>query len=687
MAPLPDGSGGTRTDAGGQAVGKWENTQYLSVYEESFTDTEGSWKTSGKLKRNAGTGTNIPGEEFVGWQAANQDGTYTNYPAASPVYGKNPYGSFYKLLSDETDHAAVTAYWAAYDAAAAKGSTAAEARVAGANAAMAILNDPVNGTITNDLKKGVDMIRSYPAGKNNTAAGQNGALGRYVSWQTTGSTLWYTLYYAQATKREDALVYVHVYDYFGNHYTNVLVRDFQDYVRPTMTATVGAVTVTEAGGSGISSMKVTNYSMGGSAMTLPALGGSINNVFSSETNTFTITDLTPGKIYSVYAEDRTTMNVTTDVKADANGTITITVVDTDNMDTLTNDEPQNNGAASPLTTMQIADVGAALLAEDTIYDVGDPAPAPAAADPNVYSFTLNDTYTVNLFAAEGRDYDVKLQATEGGMIKAYLDGEFAPVKSGKITVPGGSDLQIRVATKSGYTLESLVMSYADGTQVELLGSYTAEILDNVTIRATFAKADAMLTVRVENGTVNGQSEIAVYPNSRVTAAAAAAPEGKQFAYWSANGKAVSYEPVYTFNGTADIDLAAVYSDGAVEKTAAIVLDAASDAHVTQVNGKYSLAYSGYVLLPEGAEIEEFGLLLTDKTADACTAETFVLGADGTARLAGTTLTEQGQLQINVNNVKAGAARTGRLYLTVKLADGTTQTVYSDTWNQLTTPAA
>ena len=57
------------------------------------------------------------------------------------------------------------------------------------------------------------------------------------------------------------------------------------------------------------------------------------------------------------------------------------------------------------------------------------------------------------------------------------------------------------------------------------------------------------------------------------------------------------------------------------------------------------------------------------------------------RASRTALTEQGQLQINVNNVKAGAARTGRLYLTVKFADGTTQTLYSDTWNQLNTPAA
>ncbi|MBR6313472.1 MAG: hypothetical protein IKR49_02395, partial [Clostridia bacterium] len=85
--------------------------------------------------------------------------------------------------------------------------------------------------------------------------------------------------------------------------------------------------------------------------------------------------------------------------------------------------------------------------------------------------------------------------------------------------------------------------------------------------------------------------------------------------------------------------------------------------------------------------EEFGLLLTAKTADECTAETFVLDADGTARLIGSTLTEQGQVKMNVNNIKAGATRTGRLYMIIKLADGTTQTLYSDTWNELTAPNA
>ena len=203
---MPDGEGGYRTDAGGQTNGAWADKNYLDVYEESNTGTLDEWKTVGKLKRNAGTGTNIPGEEFVTWQTENAKGEYDAYLGKSPQYGQNAYGSFYKLMSDATDHEAVTAYWTAYDAAIAKGATQQAARVAGAQASMAILNGP-EGTITNDLKNGVTMLKGEQAvGANNRGEGKTGALGQYVSWPKTGSTLWYSQYYATATKREDALV-------------------------------------------------------------------------------------------------------------------------------------------------------------------------------------------------------------------------------------------------------------------------------------------------------------------------------------------------------------------------------------------------------------------------------------------------------------------------------------------------
>ena len=198
----------------------------------------------------------------------------------------------------------------------------------------------------------------------------------------------------------------------------------------------------------------------------------------------------------------------------------------------------------------------------------------------------------------------------------------------------------------------------------------------------------MITVTVENGAINGQSERKVSPYSRVTVTAATAPEGKQFAYWAfggADGTPISYDPVYTFIVTGDTALTAVYSDTASQAAASIAMDPASANHVTQVNGAYTLMYSGKITLPEGATIQEFGMVLTDQASENCTAETLVIGGERVAKLTATQMTENGQYKMTVNNVAAGATRTGRLYAVITLADGTTETIYSSTWSELNTP--
>jgi hypothetical protein len=236
------------------------------------------------------------------------------------------------------------------------------------------------------------------------------------------------------------------------------------------------------------------------------------------------------------------------------------------------------------------------------------------------------------------------------------------------------------------------MLYTDGYSVDLLGSYTAEITEDVTIRALFTKTDAMLRVAVENGSIDGRDGAMVSPYSQVTVVADEAPEGKQFLYWAqggADGPVVSYEDVYTFLVTGDTALTAVYGDAEAVREASIVMDPASVSHITVVNGRYTLSYSGKITLPEGAQIEEFGMVLTNQYAADCDKDNLVIGGavNGveTVKLTGESLTENGQCKLNVNNVKPGQTRTGRLYLTVTLADGTTQTIYSTTWSELTTP--
>ncbi len=472
--------------------------------------------------------------------------------------------------------------------------------------------------------------------------------------------------------------------------------------------TRGEVTINELGGSGIQNITIYELNTKKKVNVDGMTDGQTWNVVD---NQFTITGLPQGSNdyrYTMTITDVAGGEQTVNFQANADGSVVVTVNDetmggkyADAANTQIggqSNEPTNGASISEieetsLASLAIEEVSADEILIDAIPDENRNGDAAPEARPDMYTFTVNDVYTVNLFAESTRDYAVTLKSTTGGVVKAYVNGTLAVPQGGKITVPGGANVQIRLAANTGYELQSLTMVYPDGRTISLVGSYNAKIDDDITINAVFVETSALLRIRVENGAVSGKSEMLVSPNSRVTAVADTAPAGKVFAYWTANdGTApVSYNNIYTFIATSNVDLKAVYADEAVEKTANIEMDLANPAQVTLVNGKYTLAYSGRITVPEGAQIEEFGLVLTNQSADDCTAENFVIGGKvngkNVAKLVGQTVTEEDQCLINVNNVAEGQTRTGRLYMTVKLADGTTQTIYSSTWAQLNTPAA
>ena len=85
------------------------------------------------------------------------------------------------------------------------------------------------------------------------------------------------------------------------------------------------------------------------------------------------------------------------------------------------------------------------------------------------------------------------------------------------------------------------------------------------------------------------------------------------------------------------------------------------------------------------------MVLSNQDAQYYTSENLVIGGEvngvATVKIVGETLTEQGQCKLNINNVAEGATRAGRLFMTVRDADGNEYTVYSNTWSVLTTPIA
>ncbi|MCR5484680.1 MAG: hypothetical protein K6F09_03715, partial [Clostridiales bacterium] len=257
----------------------------------------------------------------------------------------------------------------------------------------------------------------------------------------------------------------------------------------------------------------------------------------------------------------------------------------------------------------------------------------------------------------------------------------------------GSELQLKVVVNTGYKLGALTVTYDDGTTADLNGSYKKLIAGDVTISAVFEETEVKYRLDVVNGTVDSKTFKEVSPYSQVTVAANDAPEGKEFLYWakdSEDGAIVSFEKIYSFKMTSDLKLVAVFGDETAEKAASVTIDDANDSHVTLVNGRYSLGYSGRVAVPEGCTVTEYGIVLSNQPAESYTAENFVIGGNvngvATAKIAGSSLTSDGQFKINVNNVKPDSTRAARAYLTYTDASGASHTIYSNTWSVLTTAA-
>lgn len=700
------------SNAGGQAtkdgVGTNPSTKYLNVYNKFNEDDkknldETAWNRVDYLYRNACLSASDANTYFIAPATANADGKYSSYVANDPRFGQNEVGSFYYLMTAED--AAKSGYWTTYDAQIAAGATPAEARKAASEAALPVMDSKVAKDMTDKTLSSATINTQQQAVRANC--------GDYISWPYSTKSKSTAQFYAPAMTRDEALVYVHIYDRNGNEFTDVIQRNLQDLEAPVAGETsYGNVTVNETGGSGIKEIKITQYAYGGSGALLTGLSGQL----SVSGNSFTVTNLyengmaNQAGVYSMYIIDNAGHQQTIDFHSNPanNGSVTITVNDSERMvgsyseaakqPIILDSSSESDVAAAAIaddtmTVMSVQEAGLAEIKTNVLDDVMAAAPEADVEEENeIYSFILNTVYTVKLFVPE--DCNMTITTTEGGIVKTYIDGVYAPVKSGCVTIPGGSTVQLRVAVKAGYELQSLTMVYDNGKNVVLDGAYNAELRGDVTVKAVFVKSDSKLVVAVENGAINGRAKMSVSPYSQVTVAANEAPEGKQFAYWAqggADGTPVSYDEVYTFVVTANIQLTAVYTDTAVEKKASIMMDAASDSHIMVINGKYSMAFSGKITLPEGAEIEQFGMILTNQSGEACTAENFVIGGSingvSNVKLVGTTLTEQGQFKMNINNVAPGATRTGRMYMIVKLADGSTQTIYSNTWTTLTTPEA
>ena len=694
------------TDCGGQIEGAGQPGGYLQCYTQY--SAERVFKQVDYLYRNSAGATNdelllkVPESELA-----------TKYVANDPLFGQTNLGNFFQMVP--SDSAVVSKYFEVYDEAKSGGATEAQATKLAGRAATQVANAAIksglsNGTMTDATLKPVTIYQTP---------------GEYYIWPQANSSFIQT--YCPAPNRESTLVYVHLADRWGNEFTNVVRRDLLDRSTPSFSdPAIGSITVNEYGGSTLKEVKILSYTQEPVRKLVdvqPYSGSLVDYSWDVDTNSLTVSGLDPtlnsGK-YVLYVEDWAGCNNKCYIQCTSNGMFTITICD-ESMpegyrpvypegeqtgvelldipnETETAEAPASENEIS-IMTIDISDAdeaGGSTLEPKSELTVVDKEPenedkSGSYVDFN-YSFVFNEVYTVNLFTKTNKDYNVTLKSTTGGSIRTFVNNEYKAPKNGLLMIPGGSDVQVKIITYSGYELTSITMTDSSGVITALDGSYTTEIHDDVTITAYFAETSSFNTVTVFNGTIDGKETVKVNPYTQVMAIANKAPEGKVFAYWAsggADGSIVSYDEAYIFFVTGDTVLTAVYADSAVTAQPSVVMDAASSSHITVVNGKYSLAYSGKLTIPEGYTLVEFGLVLSNQPAEYYTSENFVIGGAvngvNTAKIRGESLTEQGQFKINVNNVASGATRAGRLYMVYKDAAGNEVLIYSSTWSVLTTP--
>ena len=318
---------------------------------------EGTWVNKDYFYRTSGGAAN---DEII----KRNDVTYN---ANDPTYGQKNLGCFLYKLDSVRDAAIISAYGDGSGAAAA--------------AAM--------------------MKQAIAEDESGVYAGET------IAWSNTSWSLGHTI------KTPSRLVYVHLADRWGNVFNKIIKINNVDPVNPAAAdMTAGSVTVNEAGGSGISLVRIYEYAYEGSpSFVAPCWSDKLIeeiNVINEPDNVLdlqvTITDTTR---FTLYALDKAGNAVTRTVNTDAAGNLAVTINDPENMG-----GPGGNAGAKAMAGQ-------------------------------AYTFLLNDSITVNLnTGGEAASYDITFKAGDHGTIGGAAEttvtlNENAPIEAPEVTAEAG----------------------------------------------------------------------------------------------------------------------------------------------------------------------------------------------------------------------------------------------------------
>lgn len=178
----------------------------------------------------------------------------------------------------------------------------------------------------------------------------------------------------------------------------------------------------------------------------------------------------------------------------------------------------------------------------------------------------------------------------------------------------------------------------------------SDIVSDTIYLAGYTVDTTLYTVTIKGAEQNSGS----YKYNTKLTVSPAGEEGKEFAYWTKDGKPVSYDSNYSFYVNANSTIEAVYAESAPEKE--IVLVMAAPTLVAENKISFFLERN----IPEDYEVIESGILLGQESDLTINNYAYKAKSESTAK--------QGQFTVRKANVVSGATWYGVGYVIYKYGD-------------------
>ena len=278
-----------------------------------------------------------------------------------------------------------------------------------------------------------------------------------------------------------------------------------------------------------------------------------------------------------------------------------------------------------------------------------------------YSFYLGAGRKLNaVFGETGTDTKTVIFKNKNNQVILHT-----MLKEGGVTVP---DNPMYMGYKfGGWLKNNTMMNIKNGDSI----AYGTLAAGETVYTAGYTRTSDKYNITVIGGTLaDGKTEGSYNYDTLLTVKldASTVPAGKKFAYWTKEGKTVSYNETYSFYmGAAAVEVKAVYVDEDETVTAEPVV--VSYTPVILEDGK--IAFFAERSLDSALTLVESGILLYDQPGH------FDIATNGVIRAAATSKENAGQFTVRKANVSAGDTWYAKAYAIYLDGEGNLKYLFSD----------